>query len=164
MEIKKCSRCGRELPITEFNWADKAKGRRQGVCRSCFSRYNKARYASNSEKFKADVKRYRTENPEKLLETRLKTNDKCPTKLNARKCVEAAVACGAITRPSVCWGCGCNSSEHRIEAHHHDYARPLDVIWLCTPCHRQMDARRRKHEGLEPFGKRKQASYSSENE
>lgn len=85
METKKCSRCGRELPTTEFNWANRATGKLQSMCRSCCSRYNK----------------------------------------------------------------------DRIEAHHHDYARPLDVIWLCTPCHRRMDARRREREGLTPYGTRK---------
>lgn len=104
METKKCSRCGRELPTTEFNWANRATGKLQGMCRSCCSRYNKARYASDRERFKADVRRYKSENPEKVLETRLETNAKCPTKLNAQKCVEAALKCGAIVRPDVCWG------------------------------------------------------------
>ncbi len=155
MDTKKCSRCGRELPITEFNWRNRSKGKRHGVCRSCFSEYNRARYASDRERFKTAVLEYKAANPKKVLETRLKTNAKHPTKQNARKCVEAALACGEIARPDVCWGCGCSSDEHRIEAHHHDYARPLDVTWLCTPCHRQMDARRRVHEGLKPYGRSK---------
>lgn len=28
----------------------------------------------------------------------------------------------------------CNSTE-KVEAHHHDYTKPLDVIWLCRICH-----------------------------
>lgn len=28
----------------------------------------------------------------------------------------------------------------RIVAHHEDYTRPLDVTWLCTPCHKQRHA------------------------
>lgn len=34
--------------------------------------------------------------------------------------------------PEPCWHCGANE---RIEAHHRNYYRPLDVTWLCKPCH-----------------------------
>lgn len=150
MERKKCYKCGQELPITEFNWADKKSGKRQGMCRKCFSEYNKVRYASNPDKFKSAVKSYRESNPEKVLETRLATNAKNPNKQNARRCVEAAIAAGVLTRPDHCYGCGCSAAEHRIEAHHHDYNKPLEIIWLCTPCHRQMDCARRGQAGEKP--------------
>ena len=146
METKKCSRCGRTLPITDFNWYNKAKGIRQDMCRSCFSEYNKKRYASDPERFKRAVKEDRKRDPQAALRTRLGTNRKHPTKKNARKCVEAAIAAGVLTRPDHCFGCGCPNTEHRIEAHHHDYARPLDVIWLCTPCYRKMDMARQTEE------------------
>lgn len=38
-----------------------------------------------------------------------------------------------------------------MEAHHHDYSKPLDVIWLCTPCHSKADEARREHEGLKGY-------------
>lgn len=28
----------------------------------------------------------------------------------------------------------CGETE-KVVAHHHDYSKPLDVIWLCRPCH-----------------------------
>lgn len=151
MENQICSKCGRTLPITEFNWANKKTGKRQTVCRKCFSEYNKVRYASNPDKFKSAVKSYRENNPEKVLETRLATNSKHPTKQNAQKCVESAIKAGVLVKPDVCYGCGCSDSEHRIEAHHHDYSKPLEVIWLCTPCHRKMDCARREHNGEKPI-------------
>lgn len=134
------------LPITEFNKNKNSRDGYQDKCRKCFSDYNRKRYASNREKFKADVRRYREENPERCLMTRLKACAKNPTHYNANKAVEAALKAGVIKNPQVCAGCGCKPPEHRIEAHHHDYSDPLNVVWLCTPCHREMDKRRRLHE------------------
>lgn len=39
---------------------------------------------------------------------------------------------GLLIRPAGCTKCG---SAKRIEAHHPDYAKPLDVIYLCKRCH-----------------------------
>ena len=151
METKKCSECGRVLPISEFNKNRNSKDGLQDRCRECFSRYNKRRYASNPEKFKKDVKSYKEANPRKVLETRMKTCAKSPTQKNAYRVVDAALKSGDLIRPSFCSACGCSDAEHRIEAHHYDYSKPLDVIWLCTPCHARVDALRRVHDGKRPY-------------
>lgn len=152
VKTKKCSGCGLELPLTEFNKKRNNKDGLQDKCRKCFSEYNKARYASNKEKFKKDVREYRENNLESVFKTRLKMCEKNPNHKNANEAVSLALQVGAIRNPGICYGCGCDSSEHRIEAHHHDYSKPLDIIWLCTPCHRRMDAQRREREGLKPYG------------
>ena len=150
---KKCAECGRDLPTSEFN---KNKNRKDGLqvrCRECFSEYNRKRYASDRERFKSDVAAYRAANPQKVYETRMKTCEKNPTRTNANKAVESALAAGVIKNPGVCYGCGCEAGDHRIEAHHHDYSKPLEIVWLCTPCHRRMDAQRRIREGKKPYGR-----------
>lgn len=46
-----------------------------------------------------------------------------------------ALRAGEIVRVSACAWCG--STEGTMDGHHPDYARPLMVVWLCKPCHRQ---------------------------
>ena len=53
-----------------------------------------------------------------------------PEKHAAHKAVQAALASGHIAKPPQC-RCGAG----RIQAHHRDYSRPLDVRWLCHDCH-----------------------------
>lgn len=62
-------------------------------------------------------------------------------KVRVRKVVECALRSGAIVRPNVCEYPGCANS--RLEAHHEDYARPLEVKWLCKGHHVEADGRRR---------------------
>ena len=46
-----------------------------------------------------------------------------------------AIKNGVINRPLCCTLC---SSSKRIQAHHEDYNKPLDVIWLCEQCHKKI--------------------------
>ena len=43
-----------------------------------------------------------------------------------------AVETGKLIRPNQCSKC---SKECKPHAHHEDYTKPLDVIWLCSQCH-----------------------------
>ena len=45
---------------------------------------------------------------------------------------------GELSPPDKCAGCGASRSQHgfRLQAHHADYSKPLDVRWLCPACHR----------------------------
>lgn len=44
METKICSKCGKELPLNEYHWRDKAKGIRRAECKYC---HNKAMSIKN---------------------------------------------------------------------------------------------------------------------
>lgn len=52
---------------------------------------------------------------------------------NARVTVANAIKNGAMVKPDACERCSSNS--RKLQAHHPDYARKLDVQWLCSPCH-----------------------------
>lgn len=52
-----------------------------------------------------------------------------------RRATRLAMASARICRqkPTHCEKCG--AEEYDIHAHHDDYAKPLDVRWLCRSCH-----------------------------
>jgi len=53
-----------------------------------------------------------------------------PVEHAARKAVYNAVRSGRLVREP-CEACGSTKSQ----GHHDDYSKPLDVRWLCRPCH-----------------------------
>lgn len=48
--------------------------------------------------------------------------------------VRREVRAGRIVKPLFCSAC---DKVRAVFAHHDDYAKPLEVRWLCKPCHRQ---------------------------
>ncbi len=53
-------------------------------------------------------------------------------KAMARKIVSQYIRLGKLNRAVACELC---NEEKPTEAHHTDYGRPLDVIWVCDACH-----------------------------
>lgn len=56
------------------------------------------------------------------------------SKAAAHSAVFAAIKRGDLVRPSACELCGLTT--RRIIAHHPDYSKPLDVMWIDECCHR----------------------------
>ncbi len=50
----------------------------------------------------------------------------------ARIICRNAVRAGILKRPKTCSRC---KKTGKIQGHHENYKKPLDVIWLCQPCH-----------------------------
>ena len=61
---------------------------------------------------------------------------------HAQNMVEYALRIGVLVRPSSCEECGSIPGEMKdgrtkIQSHHDDYNKPLEVRWLCQECHHQ---------------------------
>ncbi len=64
----------------------------------------------------------------------------------AQQKIKRALRKGEIVRPDSCERCGNawgGKKSMKPHAAHIDYARPLDVVWLCPSCHARWDANRR---------------------
>lgn len=91
---------------------------------------------------RARDKLYRDADPERKKRMGRGSNKsaaKYPEKRRARQCVRNAVKKGLLIRPTTCSECKCEAQF--IEAHHADYSKPLEVVWLCKPCHSEVDLR-----------------------
>lgn len=118
--MKTCSKCGETKSLTEFNRHRRARDGRQVACRAC-------QVEDHREWKRSEVGRAST------AIQRRRWNEQNQEKRSAHKRVEGALRSGQLARPDCCDQCGGGG---RIEAHHHDYAQPLEVTWLCQPCHR----------------------------
>ena len=49
MNTKICTKCGKELPLTDFHWRNKAKGIKRSECKYCHNDYMNQKNAQNRE-------------------------------------------------------------------------------------------------------------------
>jgi hypothetical protein len=125
--VKSCKACGQTKPDEEFY------GRRN-QCKPCYNAATVERKrvwrASHPDRVRAHNRAQYRRDPAKYLAR----NDAVPPAVwNARQAVYNAVRDGRLVRPPTCACCGVESD--RIEGHHADYSKPLEVVWLCKPCH-----------------------------
>jgi hypothetical protein len=68
----------------------------------------------------------------------------------AYKATRSALSQGRLTRQN-CRDC----ADPNTHAHHEDYNKPLDIIWLCPSCHKALHWRRnpRRKPKTKPFVK-----------
>ncbi len=95
-------------------------------------------YQKNRETLRANTDAFRAQHPGYMKKYRDTWKLRYPEKRQAHKAVANAILHGRMVRQP-CEVCGAS----RAEAHHDDYARPLDVRWLCMPHHRDLHAEKR---------------------
>lgn len=145
--MKKCFKCGETKPLEDFYKHPKMADGRVNKCKEC----NKADVISNRLKRKnyydaydrlrsttehrRDQKRAREARPEvkSRRSTYIRQYAHSEKQKEATTAVASAVKKGTIVKLP-CFVCG----NTKVEGHHPDYDRQLDVIWLCTKHHAEV--------------------------
>lgn len=84
------------------------------------------------EKIRIAGLKWRKENREKVSKRTSKWKKDNPLKSKAHQCVMWALRLNVLQRPEECQGC---KRKLKVEGHHNDYSKPLEVEWLCRLCH-----------------------------
>lgn len=138
--MKTCKTCGAEKSESDFYPRD-------STCKECRKAKVRQNRLANLDKYR-EYDRQRANNPDRVLARNeyAKTDSgksararasrisrrKHSDKVYARTVLARAVFEWGMRKPDSCQNCGCSCNPH---GHHEDYSKPLDVMWLCVPCH-----------------------------
>lgn len=93
------------------------------------------------------MREYAANNRDVLIAANRRWIAKNPEKRRAQVAVSNAIRDGHLVKPAACSICRTiPDTGRKLQAHHVDYSKPLEVEWLCTDCHRVQDAMRRENE------------------
>ena len=144
--MKLCRKCGEKKKECGFHLSSRATDGLQSWCKECMcagaaeyrkrnpiktKQYRRKYYKKNYDKIADSIARWRKS--KNGQEYRRGWQAKNREKYSAHYKLYYQIKCGNIIRPTQCSSCKNESS--RIEGHHSDYSKPLDVMWLCKPCH-----------------------------
>ncbi len=129
--MKKCYGCKKILSLTNFYKAGSWWDGYMNVCKNCERLRYRERRVRNKKTFKSKNSSYYEKHKEEILEKRKLWYEKNKHKSSAHSAVKTALYRGDIVKKP-CEVCG----EDRSQAHHEDYSKKLDVVWLCAKHHR----------------------------
>lgn len=114
-----------------------------GACKECQSRRDRERYAGNQILGRKKAKEKYAANRDKITARNRKRYAAHPERHRAKKLVRQALATGELTKGKCeVHDDGCTGG--RIEGHHEDYSKPLEVRWMCASSHKQLHVKERR--------------------
>ena len=134
--MKKCSCCGQMKEHADFQVRKASKDGFTSSCKQCLKERDAERYTRERERRALRHKAYMDTPEGKDAHKRAISlwRSKNAVRRAAQVILNNAVRDGRV-KPLPCLECG-----EKAEAHHPDYDRPLDVVWLCTTHHKQTHA------------------------
>lgn len=135
--VKTCFKCSTVKPLSEFYRHGAMGDGHLNKCKDCTKTDVRQHRLTNPERVRANDNRREDEGRKaKRAEYHREFVRKNPAKYRAHNAVSNALRDGRLSKLP-CAFCG---TADPVEAHHHDYSKPLDVTWLCKPCHRRFHA------------------------
>lgn len=130
IESKVCFKCFEEKPLSEFYKHPRMADGRMGKCKECNKKDVRENRINKIEHYREyDRERGARQGPEYTRQYR----EAYPNKYKATNMVRSAIRDDKLFKEP-CAVCG---STENIHAHHDDYAKPLNVKWLCAAHHCQ---------------------------
>jgi hypothetical protein len=154
-----CEKCRRRVKARERYQAKSLEERREFIARRDPERVkvnDRARYLRDKEKRRALMDKWHRENPERSTELKQEWNRRNPEKREAQVAVGHAIRDGRLSKEP-CEKCG----DSKVQGHHDDYSKPLDVRWLCPTHHAEHHVQQR---GLEAAARPEYGEVFSERE
>lgn len=149
--MKTCIRCKESKPYSEYYKHNKMADGHLGRCKECHKSEMRRNRGENVEYYRAyDAYRFLNDPKVKERHKRYQATDagkasvsgsknkfirENPEKRAAHILVGHAVRSGRLVKPECCPCCGEFKPRRQIHAHHEDYTKPLDVVWMCAKCH-----------------------------
>lgn len=139
--MKTCFKCGVEKERTEFYRHPQMGDGLLGKCKDCTKR--DMHIDRQTKPRVREYDRQRSSQPHRVA-LRKRVSEAWamahPEWRRAQQAANNAMRTGKLQRPSLCEMC---LLPKKLQKHHHDYSKPLFVMWLCKPCHAIADQVRR---------------------
>ncbi len=132
--MKKCFKCGEEKSLSEFYKHKKMSDGYLNKCKICTKKDVSNHRTCNIEKIR-EYDRKRANEPNRLVAKINYTKNyraKNLEKYKAHQAVNSALKSGKLKKQN-CTICG---TWEKLESHHEDYSKPLDIIWFCSEHHK----------------------------
>jgi hypothetical protein len=150
INTKVCKVCGEELEIKYFDMSKNRLGKKYhlGICRFCFNQ----KYRGKNKKY---IENQKLEDMEKFRDAERERGKRWRRlhrmEHHVHTLLNRAIKNGEIVKPDECSRCGIKAV--KINAHHENYSKPYDVIWLCDKCHAERHLEIRKQKAIEAVKK-----------
>lgn len=137
--MKTCFKCRCAKPLDQFYKHAQMGDGHLNKCKDCTKNDVKKHRQDNWQAVR-DYDRLRASQPHRVAkakEIQARWKAEHPERRHAQSLLGSAVRCGRVTPWPVCAVPACSD---KPQAHHPDYSRPLDVVWLCDAHHKQAHA------------------------
>lgn len=128
--MKQCFKCKESKPLSDFYKHKQMADGHLNKCKQCAKVDVKNNRGSNIEYYR-EYDRIR--GSRQTTEYQRQYRARFPNKYKAQRIVGRAIRAKTL-HPEPCVVCG---TEESVVAHHNDYLKPLNVVWMCQAHHVQ---------------------------